>query len=65
MTKYEKGFKAGYAKSQAEYKRKQWIKANLQLSDETALLDAQMLQGSREMSLCGFKMPFPFSLFWS
>lgn len=42
MTEYEKGFKDGYAKSQAEYKRKQWIK--------TALLDAQMLQGSGDMN---------------
>ncbi|EEM8427212.1 hypothetical protein DFQ98_07345 [Salmonella enterica subsp. enterica serovar Essen] len=66
MTKYEEGFKAGYAISQTDCKRKQLIKENIRLLDELYLLEAQMIKGSSEMFVheTEFKMPFPFSLFW-
>ncbi|MDO3814229.1 hypothetical protein PL222_00765 [Salmonella enterica] len=49
MTKYEKGFKAGYQKAQTEYKRKQLIKENIRLPDELYFLEAQMIHASKEL----------------
>ncbi|EDQ2558358.1 hypothetical protein J9S84_004599 [Salmonella enterica] len=49
MTKYEKGFKAGYAASQTDCKRKQLIKENIRLLDELYLLEAQMIHASKEL----------------